>query len=129
MFAAAVVVALFGSCVCSAKLGGTVEVNGEKLSFGSCRSGAVYGFRGVELSSGTGLRLRIGALRTGAAGVVVMPKGVAVGTDLGVPCGSFSISNQNSTINGVKNVEGKAVLECEANGFKIKGEVTFENCH
>jgi hypothetical protein len=125
----ALVLAVFPSCFCSNKLGGSVEVNGEKLTFSSCRSGAVYGFRGVELSAQNGMRLRLGVLPTGAAGVIVMPKDEAVGTELRVGCGSLSISDQNSTVNDVKNVQGKAVLDCEAEGWKIKGEVSFENCH
>jgi hypothetical protein len=122
-----VVVAVCGAC--SNKLGGSVEVNGEKVTFGSCRSGAVYGFRGVELSGSNGMRLRLGLIPTGAAGVIVMPKGADVGKDLGVACGTLTLSDQNSTVNGVKNVEGKAVLDCEAEGFKLKGEVSFKNCH
>lgn len=124
-----VLVAMVSSYACSAKLGGSVEVNGEKLGLSSCRNGVAFGFRGVQLTTKSGLRLRIGALPTGAAGVIVMPKGESVGTELGVPCGAFSISDQKSTINGVRNVEGKAILDCEAAGFKIKGEVSFENCH
>ena len=126
---ATVLAAMVGSYGCSAKLGGSVEVNGEKLGLSSCRNGVAFGFRGVQLTTKSGLRLRIGALPTGAAGVIVMPKGETVGTELGVPCGAFSISDQKSTINGVRNVEGKASLDCEAAGYKIKGEVSFENCH
>jgi hypothetical protein len=129
MVPVALLIAVFPSCMCSNKLSGSVEVNGEKLSISSCRNGAVYGFRGVELSASNGTRLRVGALPTGAAGVIVMAKGASVGTELDVPCGSLVISDQNSTVNDVKNVEGKAVLECEAAGFKVKGSVTFENCH
>jgi len=114
---------------CSNKLGGSIEINGEKVTFGACRSGAVYGFRGVELTGSNGMRLRLGVLPTGAAGVIVMPKGADVGKELDVPCGSLVLSDQHSTINDVKNVEGKAVLDCEADGFKVKGEITFENCH
>jgi hypothetical protein len=106
-----------------------MEVNGEKVTFGSCRNGAVYGFRGVELSGSNGIRLRLGLLPTGAAGVIVMPKGETVGKELGVECGTLQLSDQNSTVNDVKNVQGKAVLDCEGHGFKVKGEVSFENCH
>ena len=129
LYVVAVLIAVFPSCMCSNKLSGSVEINGEKVTFGSCRNGAVHGFRGVELAGSNGMRLRVGVLPTGAAGVIVMPKGATVGTELGVACGSLTISDQNSTVNDVKNVEGKAVLECEANGFKIKGTVSFENCH
>ena len=117
------------SVACSNKLSGSVEVNGETLKIESCRNGAVHGYRGVELTASNGMRLRVGALPTGAAGVIVMPPGATVGTELGVGCGSLTISDQNSTVNNVKNVEGKAVLDCEAAGFKVKGQVTFANCH
>jgi hypothetical protein len=129
LFLIAFLIAVFPSCMCSNKLSGSVEVNGEKLSFSSCRNGAVHGYRGVELTASNGTRLRIGVLPTGAAGVIIMPKGQTVGTELGTACGSLNISDQNSTVNDVKNVEGKAVLDCEGNGFKVKGEVSFENCH
>lgn len=124
-----VLIALWGSCFCSNKLSGSVDVNGEKVTFGSCRNGAVYGFRGVELSGSNGMRLRLGLLPTGAAGVIVMPKGENVGKDLGIECGTLNLSDQNSTVNDVKNVQGKAILDCEGQGYKIKGEVSFENCH
>jgi hypothetical protein len=121
--------ALWGSCFCSNKLSGSMEVNGEKVGFNSCRNGLVYGFRGVELSASNGMRLRLGLLPTGEAGVIVMPKGESVGKELGVECGSLTISDQNSTVNDVKNVQGKAVLDCEGQGYKVKGEASFENCH
>jgi hypothetical protein len=124
-----VLIGLWGSCVCSNKLSGSVEVNGEKIAFNSCRNGAVYGFRGVELSGSNGMRLRLGLLPTGAVGVIVMPKGESVGKELGVECGTLNISDQNSTVNDVKNVHGKAILQCESQGYKLKGEVSFENCH
>lgn len=125
----AVLIAVFPSCFCSNKLSGKVEVNGETLSFSSCRNGAVHGFRGVELSATNGMRLRLGVLPTGAAGGIIMPAGEMRGVELGTECGSLSLSDQNSTVNDVKNVEGKAVLDCEGQGFKVKGEVSFENCH
>ena len=113
---------------CSNKLGGDVTVNGEKASLSSCRNGVVYGFRGVEVTLSSGMRLRIATTQTGASDLVVMPAGASTGTRIGA-CGSFSVSDQNSTINDVKNVEGKAQLDCASDGFTIKGSLTFENCH
>ena len=46
---------------CSNKLGGDLTINGEKATLSSCRSGAVYGFRGVELSIKGGTKLRVAA--------------------------------------------------------------------
>ncbi len=114
---------------CSAELSGTIDLNGQALAFESCHNGAIYGFRGVELTATSGVRLRIHALPDGAAGVIVMSKDAATGTDLGVECGPFTITDQNSEINSVKNVEGKATLACEAKGVKLSGSVTFGNCH
>ncbi len=121
--------ALWGSCFCSNKLSGNVEVNGEKVGFNSCRNGLVYGFRGVELSGSNGMKLRLGHSPTGEMGVIVFAKGESVGKELRVPCGSLSLSDQNSTVNDVKNIQGKAVLDCTAEGYTLKGEVSFENCH
>ncbi|MCA9677448.1 MAG: hypothetical protein H6709_21440 [Kofleriaceae bacterium] len=113
---------------CSAKLGGELTINGEKVGMSSCRNGVVYGYRGVELTAKNGVRVRIAASQTGEANVVMMAKGAATGTELG-RCGSFTVSDQNSTINNVKNVEGKAELDCSADGVSLKGSVSFENCH
>jgi hypothetical protein len=113
---------------CTNKLGGELSVDGEKLEIDSCRSGSIYGYRGVEMSAKSGIRVRVAGTATGAAHVVVMPKGAAVGKDLGA-CGSLEIADQNSTVNDVKNVEGKATLDCAADGVAVKGSITFENCH
>jgi hypothetical protein len=113
---------------CTAKLGGDVSVNGRALEPTSCRSGAVYGFRGVEVTGKSGVRLRVAATETGNGHVVVMPAGSAVGQDLGA-CGPFQVDDQNSTINGVKNVEGKATLDCAVDEAQVKGSLSFQNCH
>jgi hypothetical protein len=121
--------AFWGSCFCSNKLSGTVEINGEKVGFNSCRNGAVHGFRGVELSGSNGMKLRLGLTPTGHMGVIVFDKGATTGKELTATCGSLSISDQNSTVNNVKNIQGKASLDCDTDGYKIKGDVSFENCH
>jgi hypothetical protein len=113
---------------CSNKVGGEITVNGEKVELSSCRNGVIYGFRGVEVTAKTGLKLRIVATATDEAFVAVIPPGAETGTEIG-RCGSLKISDQNSTINDVKNVEGRAKLECNSDGFDIKGTVSFANCH
>ena len=113
---------------CTNKLGGDVSVNNETLELDSCRSGVVYGFRGVEVTAKSGVRVRVGATPTGEAHVFVMAAGAEVGKDLGA-CGTFQISDQNSTVNDVKNVQGKATFDCSAEGFTVKGSFNFENCH
>jgi hypothetical protein len=116
------------AAACSNKLGGEVTVNGETQTLDSCRNGSIYGFRGVEVSMRSGMRLRIAMTQTGEARLVYMPAGSATGTDVGL-CGTLTISDQNSTINDVKNVEGKATLDCATDGFTVKGKLSFENCH
>ena len=116
------------AAACSNKLGGEVTINGEIETATSCRNGAVYGFRGVELTLASGARLRIAATQTGEGSLVVSAAGRPTGVIVG-PCGPFVIENQNSTINRVTNVEGSAELDCEREGFKVKGKLTFSNCH
>lgn len=118
----------FANCVCSNKLGGDLKINGEAFAPSGCRSGAVYGFGGVEVTGAGGRRLRVLQTPTGEAQVVMFASGATVGTDLGV-CGQISVTDQNSTINDVKNVKGKATLKCAADGVTIEGSLTFENCH
>jgi len=113
---------------CSNQLSGDLEINGERVKLTSCRNGIVYGFRGVELTADSGMRVRIAATQTGEAEVVVAPAGSDKGTRLGL-CGSFAVADQHSEINRVKNVEGKADLGCQAAGFTLKGGASFSNCH
>ena len=115
-------------CFCSNKLEGSVDVNGETLSFDSCKNGVTFGARGVELIAKNGMRLRVLATPTGESSLVVVPKGATTGVEVGT-CGSLQLADQNSTVNDVKNIEGKAVLACEANGYKVSGTVSFSNCH
>ncbi len=113
---------------CSNKLSGEVTVNGEKQTLSSCRSGRAYGYTGVSLVTSAGVRIAIASSQSGAGDVYVFPKDSKQGVYLGA-CGPFSVSDQNSTINDVKNVEGKAELDCQTDGFSLKGKVSFSNCH
>lgn len=119
---------VFANCVCSNKLGGDLKLNGEAFGASGCRNGAIYGFGGVEVTGAGGRRLRIIQTPTGEANAVLFQPNAAVGTDLGV-CGVIAVSNQNSTINDVKNVKGKATLQCATDGLTLAGTLTFENCH
>lgn len=119
---------VFANCMCSNKLGGDLKINGEAFAPSSCRSGAVYGFAGVEVTGAGGRRLRVLHTPTGEAQVVLFASGAQVGTNLGL-CGTLTVSDQNSTINDVKNVQGKAQLKCAADGVVIEGSLQFENCH
>ena len=121
-------VAGVGGGGCSAKLGGTLTVDGTPFQPASCRSGAVYGFTGVELTDGSGRRLRMASRADGRASALVFAAGAATGDDLGV-CGPFQLIRQSSTINNVTNVQGQGALDCSGSGHTIKGTVEFENCH
>jgi hypothetical protein len=124
----AFVVAAALAAGCSSKVSGEIEVNGKKVGVSSCRNGVVYGYRGVEVTTKDGDRLRVAMTQTGEAWLVFMPKGSSTGSEIGA-CGTLEVSDQNSTINDVKNVEGKMELDCASDGLSVKGTVKFENCH
>lgn len=119
---------LLGAAACTNELGGDLSVNGTPFEAASCRNGAVRGYRGVEVTGKSGDRIAIAATQTGAAHVAFLPKGADRGVEIG-DCGTFQIEDQNSTVNDVKNVEGKATLDCTSGDRVIKGSVTFSNCH
>lgn len=123
-----VLLAVGPAAACSNKLGGDLKVNGQPFAAASCRSGAVFGVSGVEVTGKGGQRLRVVQLPTGEAQVVLFAPGAQVGSDLGV-CGSIQVTTQSSTVNNVRNVEGKAQLQCTADGVTVAGTLTFENCH
>lgn len=125
-FPLALLVLLLPSC--SNELKGEVKVDDKPFELSSCRSGEVYGFVGVELVSKEGAKLRFAQSPTGEAVAFYIASGNATGVELG-KCGSFQVSQQNSTINDVKNVEGKGDVECSGNGHSVKGSFTFSNCH
>ena len=113
---------------CTNELGGDLSVNGTPFEAASCRNGAVRGYRGVELTGKSGARIAIAATQTGAAHVAHFAKDADRGVEIG-DCGTFQVEDQNSTVNDVKNVEGKATLDCTSGDLVIKGSVTFANCH
>jgi hypothetical protein len=113
---------------CSNKLSGSLDVDGKTFELDSCRSGQVYGFSGVELRSKAGDKIRLVQTPTGEGMVVLFSGGSTTGSELG-RCGPFTVNQQNSTINDIKNVEGKATLDCTVDGHTVKGEVSFGNCH
>lgn len=113
---------------CSNELKGEISVDGKSFVLDSCRSGQVYGFAGVEVVSKEGAKLRLMQTPAGEGVAYYIPAGETTGVELG-KCGAFTFSPQNSTINDVKNVEGKADLACEAAGHSVKGSFAFSNCH
>ena len=113
---------------CSNELKGDVTVDDQGFELSSCRSGEVYGFVGVELVSKQGAKLRFAQTPTGEAFAFYIPVGESTGVEIG-KCGAFQVSQQSSTINDVKNVEGKGQLDCSAAGHTLKGSFSFSNCH
>ncbi|MBI5513202.1 MAG: hypothetical protein HY909_05500 [Deltaproteobacteria bacterium] len=115
---------------CRAKLTGQLTLNGATFTPTSCRSGAVFGFVGVDLINDAGAKLRLVALPDGQADALYFAPGAATGIHLG-PCGPLTVQRQNSRINSVYNVEGSAALQCAAAGGTpaVAGSVQFANCH
>src|SRR5690242_4971846 len=95
---------------CSNHVDADVTVNGEKVISDSCRSGALYGYRGVEITARSGLRLRISMTESGAAALALLPAGAPSATDLGA-CGRLTVADQHSSVDSVTNVEGRADLD------------------
>ena len=121
------VLSLALTVACTNKLSGEVTVDDQPFVIESCESGQRNGFVGVDLTASDGRRLRVVQTPSGAPQVFLFA-GEAVGQELGA-CGSFTIQFQNSTINDIKNVMGEARLDCTTDEHRVKGTVTFENCH
>jgi hypothetical protein len=113
------------AAACSNKLEGELTVNGEPMKPTACRSGAVYGFFGVELSDANHHVVRLLAKPDGSNDAIVLVGGAEAGPTTEHNCMQLRVGIQNSTINNVRNVEGEATISCE----KVKGHVTFANCH
>ena len=112
------------AAACSNKLEGELTVHGETMKPTACRSGAVYGFFGVELTDAEHHVVRLLAKPDGSNDAIVMG-GAEAGATTDHDCMQIHVSQQNSTINSVRNVEGEATISCE----NVKGHVTFANCH
>ncbi len=111
---------------CAGVVTGDVTVDGQPFTLASCSSAAPEGLSGVYLIDGTGNRLRIDHLPGDEARVTYLPAG-GTPVDLGA-CGTVTVQDQNSEINGVTNVMGDAELSCSG-AHTIAGAVHFENCH
>ncbi len=113
---------------CSAKLSSDITVGGEKFEPTECKNGVSFGFMGVQLSDKDGRRIRLAPNADGTVAIMLFDKGQDVGNTV-ASCGTMSLAQQNSEINGVKNVQGKATLACGEGPGEIKGSISFENCH
>lgn len=111
---------------CAGVVTGDVTVDGQPFTLANCSSAAPEGLSGVYLVDGVGNRLRIDHLPGDQAAVTYLPSGGAP-VELG-PCGTVTVTDQNSEINGVTNVMGDAELSCSG-AHTVAGKAHFENCH
>jgi hypothetical protein len=60
---------------------------------------------------------------------MVFAAGQLTGDLVGEGCGSVNVTEQNSEVNGVKNVQGNVSANCSGGGHAVVAAVNFENCH
>jgi hypothetical protein len=113
---------------CTAHVTGAVQVDGAPFTATTCRSGQANGFSGVELADATGQRLRLARGLNGTPAAVYFPAGSPVGDDLGA-CFTMNAQEGTGVVNGIRNVEGNAVLSCKTEKHQVSGSVQFDNCH
>ena len=113
---------------CTAKITGTLQVDGQAFDVKQCRSGQAFGFSGVEFTDAGGRRVRLIANPDGTCAAALFSGNSATGDRLG-QCGVLTMAAQSSRINSIVNLQGTAKLACEASGHKITGNDEFENCH
>ena len=113
---------------CTAKITGTLQVDGAPFEIKQCRSGQAFGFSGIELTDASGNRLRLLANADGTCSAALFKGNSPTGDRLG-QCGTLAMEAQSSRINSIVNVKGTAKLLCEAVNHKVTGSVDFENCH
>jgi hypothetical protein len=113
---------------CAAHVQSSLQVDGAPFSPSTCRSGQASGFSGVELADDQGRRLRLAQNLNGTPAGVYFPAGAPIGEDL---AGCFTMSTQTGVgvVNGVRNVEGSALLSCRTERHQVSGSVQFKNCH
>lgn len=127
--AAVLVAALALGCGCTSKVTGSVKLDGEPFVATECRSGAAFNFSGIQLADASGRKLRLVQRVDGGISAAVFAPGQAKGDMLDGNCGTIEIQTQNSRINNIRNVEGRATLSCSGGGHTLDGTVEFENCH
>jgi hypothetical protein len=113
---------------CTAKIGGSLTVDGASFPIKTCRSGQAFGFSGIELADEGGRRLRLILNPEGTCRGALFQPGADRGAALG-ECGTLSMTAQSSRINSITNVKGHAALKCSGDGHQVEGSVQFENCH
>jgi hypothetical protein len=113
---------------CAAHVSGSLQVDGTAFVPATCRSGQALGFAGVELADDQQRRLRLVQAVDGTFQAVYFPPGQSVGQNLG-SCGTMTLQNGVAVVNGVRNVEGRATLNCSGGSHALSGSVAFEGCH
>ncbi|KIG17323.1 hypothetical protein DB30_03380 [Enhygromyxa salina] len=116
---------LLCTTACTNEITATLKIDDKSFVPTSCRAGQLNGFAGVDLIDDAGQTLRLVQSPTNEPNAILLgDKAVEFGA-----CGSFSVERQTSSVNDITNVMGEAKLECEAEGRKVSGTVTFKNCH
>jgi hypothetical protein len=116
---------------CKSKHEGTLTVDGAAFEIHECRSGQanVPPFSGVDFLDRSGRRIRFLALETGQVRTFFFAPGASSGELVGEGCGTVGVQQQNSEVNGVKNVKGSVAVNCTGGGHSIVAGLNFENCH
>lgn len=124
-------VLLFALLACKNKTDGTISVNGAAFPVDSCRSGQANlpPFTGVDFLDKTGRRARFLLQDNGQIRVFMFPAGAKQGELVGEECGTLAIEQQNSEVNGVKNVKGSVNANCTGAGYTVAAAINFSNCH
>lgn len=125
------VVATGALLACRAKLSGNINVDGSNFKPSACRSGQANmpKFSGVDFTDGSGRRVRFVALESGSVRTFLFEPGARKGTLIGQDCGTLSVTEQNSEVNDVKNVQGNVSANCTGSGHHVTATMTFKNCH
>jgi hypothetical protein len=116
---------------CKSKQSGSITLNGAAFQIEECRSGKANAppFEGVDFLDTAGRRVRFLRNELGQVRTFVFDPGQLTGELVGEGCGSVSVTEQNSEVNGVKNVQGNVSANCSGGGRTVVASVTFENCH
>lgn len=119
---------------CTNKINASLQIDGSPFRAASCRAGISQGFSGVDFYGQDGTLLRLVYLPTGQTKAILKKPGAPTGEEMGI-CGTLSLQQQSSRINGIQNHKGFATLECSSpedctsEKHSIKGTISFENCH
>jgi hypothetical protein len=110
---------------------GSISLNGAAFEIDQCRSGKANAppFEGVDFLDAAGRRVRFLRNELGQVRTFVFQPGQLTGELVGEGCGTVSVTEQNSEVNGVKDVQGNVSASCSGGGLTVVASVNFENCH